>query len=117
MEVPRLGVRSELELLGYTTATATPDPSCICDLHHSSQQHQILNPLSEARDGTRVLLDTSQVCYCWVMTGTPCSDVSKQKSLNVSLPKVWSPQPSGAGEEYWREDFAMIFLTRLNPLL
>ena len=31
-------------------ATATPDPSCICDLHHSSEQHQIFNPLSEARD-------------------------------------------------------------------
>ena len=25
MEVPRLGVESELQLLGYTTATATPD--------------------------------------------------------------------------------------------
>ena len=27
MEVPRLGVQSELQLLGYTTATATQDPS------------------------------------------------------------------------------------------
>ena len=26
MEVPRLGVESELPLLAYTTATATPDP-------------------------------------------------------------------------------------------
>ena len=33
MEVPRLGVK--LELLAYTTATATQDPSCIWDLHHS----------------------------------------------------------------------------------
>ena len=30
--------------------TATPDPSRVCDLHHSSGQCQILNPLSEARD-------------------------------------------------------------------
>ena len=57
MEVPRLGVRSELQLLAYTTATATPDPSFVCNLHHSSWQHQILNPLSEARDGTCVLVD------------------------------------------------------------
>ena len=37
------------------------NPSHICDLHHSSQQYQILNPLSEARDGTRIFMDTSQV--------------------------------------------------------
>ena len=36
MEVPRLGVKSEPQLLTYTTATETPDPSCVCDLHHSS---------------------------------------------------------------------------------
>ena len=34
----------------YTTATATQDPSPICNLPHSSQQHRILNPLSEAMD-------------------------------------------------------------------
>jgi len=50
MEVLRLGVTSKMQLLAYTTATARPDPSRVCDLHHSSQQHQILNPLSEARD-------------------------------------------------------------------
>ena len=44
MEVPRLGVESELQLLD---ATATWDPSFICDLHHSSWQCQILNPLSK----------------------------------------------------------------------
>ena len=36
--------------VGYARATATPDPSCICDLYHRSRQHRILNPLSEARD-------------------------------------------------------------------
>ena len=39
LEVPRLGVESELQLLTYTTA-------------HSS-------PLSEAKDQTRILMDTS----------------------------------------------------------
>jgi len=38
--------------------------AAIFDLHHSSQQHQILNPLSKARDGTPVLMGTSWVCYC-----------------------------------------------------
>ena len=52
LEVPGLGVESELQLPAYTTATATPDPSCICDLHHGSRQRRILNPLSEARDRT-----------------------------------------------------------------
>ena len=50
MEVPRLGVKSELQLLTYTTATATWDPSRGCDLYHSSWQHRILNPPSEAKD-------------------------------------------------------------------
>ena len=31
MEVPRLGVELELQPLAYTTATATPDPSCLGD--------------------------------------------------------------------------------------
>ena len=35
VEVPRLGVELELQLLAYETATAIPDLSCICDLHHS----------------------------------------------------------------------------------
>ena len=36
MEVPGLGVKLELQLLGYTTATATWDPSGVCNPHHSS---------------------------------------------------------------------------------
>ena len=43
MEVPRLGFRLELQMLGYTAARATPDPSCLCDLCHSLWQHCILN--------------------------------------------------------------------------
>ena len=64
MEVPRLGVELELYLPDYTTATATPDLSHVCDLHHSSQQCWILNPLSEAGGRTHILMDTSRVCYC-----------------------------------------------------
>ena len=43
----------------YTTATATQDLSCACDLHHSSGQCRIFNPLSKARNRTHNLMDTS----------------------------------------------------------
>ena len=48
-----------------------PDASNIYDLHHSSWQHGILNPLSEARDQTCVLMVTSQIRFCWATMGTP----------------------------------------------
>ena len=63
MEVPRLGVKLELQLLAYTTATAMPYPSRVCNLRHGSRQRGILNPLSKARDQARVLMDTSWVHY------------------------------------------------------
>ena len=63
MEVPRLGFESELQLMAYATVTATWDPSHVCDLHHSSQQCQILNPLSEAKGRTCILVDTSWLRY------------------------------------------------------
>ena len=53
MEAPRLGVELELQLLAYSTATAARDPSHVCDLHHSSQQRQILNP--RARPGIKLM--------------------------------------------------------------
>ena len=61
---PRLGVKLELQLPATAIATATQDMSHISDLHHSSQQCQILNPLSEAKDQTHILMDISQVHYC-----------------------------------------------------
>ena len=49
-EVPRLGVEWELQPLAYTTVRPTPDLSTVCNLHHSSEQRGILNPMSKARD-------------------------------------------------------------------
>ena len=63
MEAPSLGVKSERQLLAYTTATATQDSSCIWVLYHSSQQRRILSPLSEARNQTGILVDTSWAGY------------------------------------------------------
>ena len=61
MEVISQGVASELQLLASATATATPDPSCVCDPPHSSQQRWILNPLSKAGDWTCIIIDISRV--------------------------------------------------------
>ena len=71
MEVLRVGVELELQLLAHATATAKQDLSRICNLYHRSQQCCILNALSKARDQTHVLMQTSRVRYCWAMMGTP----------------------------------------------
>ena len=60
MEVPWPRVESQLQLQAYTTATAMPDLSCVCDLPHSSRQCRILNPLNEAR----IELESS-----WILVG------------------------------------------------
>ena len=78
-EVPRLGVKSELQVPAYATATAMPDQSHVCDLHHSSQQCWIFNPLSEARDRTRVLIGPIWVYYLWATMETP-------RNVSCSLP-------------------------------
>ena len=42
-------------------------------LHHSSQQHRILNPLSKVQDRTRNLMVTSRICFhCTTMGPPPC---------------------------------------------
>ena len=65
MEVPRLGVESEVQLQAYTTATAMSDLSRICDLHHSSQQRRI-----QARDQTRNLMVPGRIHFRCATTGT-----------------------------------------------
>ena len=62
LEVPRRGAELELQLLNYTTATATQDPRRFCELYNS-QQCRILNPASEAMDQTRILMGTTQVHF------------------------------------------------------
>ena len=71
MVVPRLRIKSELQLLAYATVSAMQEPSQVCNLHCNSQQCRVLNPLSMARDQTYILMDTSQLRYCWATVGTP----------------------------------------------
>ena len=52
MEVPRLGVKSELQPLAYATATAKPDPSCVCHYTTAHDNSISFKPLSKARDQT-----------------------------------------------------------------
>ena len=61
-----------LQLPTYTTAKAMQDPHWGCDLHHCSQQLQILNVPSKAQDPTCILMDTSRIHFHWANTGTPC---------------------------------------------
>ena len=46
------------------------DQSCSCQPMPQPGQHQILNPLSEARDPTYILMDT-RVFFCCTTTETP----------------------------------------------
>ena len=64
--------------------TAMPDLSHVCNLHHNSWQHWILDSLSKARDRTHVLMDTSQVLnplrynrnFCFILEEPMCSFVN-----------------------------------------
>ena len=103
--------------LCHATATATPDSGCICNLHCSSWQRWILNPLSEARDTTCVLMNTSWVCFHGAITellksdsqpSTPwwglCGSVSL--SSPASLAPMWphrSPCVLEAGRQVLQE--------------
>ena len=74
MGVPRLGVlevKLELQMSTNTTATATWDPSCVCDLHHSSWQRQILNHWR--RPGIELASSWVLVRFitCWATMGIP----------------------------------------------
>ena len=90
MEVLKLGVKSELQLPSYTTATTTWDPSCVCDLHRL-RQHWILN-LSETRDHTRILMDTSQIRFfllCSFLNLDSTGSAQLFGLFNVELCATW----------------------------
>ena len=84
MEVARLGIKSEQQLLAYAMVTATLDPSCVYDLHHSSQQHWILN--HRARPGI-------EPASSWILVGFITAELQQelpekndfQKSQQVTL--------------------------------
>ena len=56
---------------GLHHSHSMPDQSHVWDLHLSSQQCWILNPLSKARSQTCILMDTSQIHFCWATRELP----------------------------------------------
>ena len=108
-----------MQLLAYTTTTATWDPSRICNLHHNLSQHQIVIPLSRARDQTRVLMDTSQVDYCGATTGDPKKKNEFVKSISnttylykhLLLWRVYKPRPLHADRG---KEQAKVYVSRLR---
>ena len=77
MEVPRLGVESELQPAAYVTASAMSDLSPSAT-YLQVRQCRILNPPSEARDGTHILMDTS-----WALNPLSHNGNSKLKCLGM----------------------------------
>ena len=69
MEVPRLEVKLELQLLAYARAIATPDLSQIYTMPQLAAMPDPY-PLSKAKDQTRILMNTSQVLNPLSLTGT-----------------------------------------------
>ena len=89
-------VRSQIEASAATlhpshTPPYTPpqmDPRCICDLYCNSWQHQIFNPLSDARDRTLVLMDSS-----WILNPLSHNRNSHAGSLDVCSPSHYTRLP------------------------
>ena len=78
----------ETAAVTYATASTKPDPSCICNLHCSLWQCQILNPLSEARDRSNPHphRDNVRSLTCWATTGAPAfKSFDIKRKFNSSL--------------------------------
>ena len=85
---------------GLIGAIATWDPSCVWDLHHSSQQCRILIPLSEARDRTGNLMVPSQIHFCWAMMGTLVTLSYLHPDPKLGQPK-WLPFHWNKQKVFW----------------
>ena len=85
-------------LLAYSRATATPDLSRVCELHHSSRQRQILNPLSEDRDRTHNLMVPNWICFHCTKTGTPDSVILSLRAREAEMRYPSSNRRQGKGK-------------------
>ena len=78
-----------------------PDPSHICNLHHSSRQRWILKSLSKARNQTCILMDASQIYFLWARMGTPVY--------------AFLIQTQNLGKKYWRGRLYPVDIIVHNP--
>ena len=71
MEVPRLGVKSELQLLAYATVTATQESSCICDYTTAQgNARSLTHPARPGIEPTSLWILVGFINH-WAMMGTP----------------------------------------------
>ena len=79
--------RSLFGAVAAAYATAIPGLSRFCDIPHGSWQGQLLNSLGEARDGTCILMDASQIHFLRSHRGN-----SSPSLLNsISSPSLSTP--------------------------
>ena len=115
MEVPRLGVESELQLPAYATAAAKQDPSCICDLHHNSWQLQILNPLSEAKDWTLILMDSRWIYFHCTTIGLHLDIWDERNEIPFLVTNRSQPARTDGQVNGWWQNRNTGILTKPNP--
>ena len=95
----------------YATATATPDLSCICDLHHSLWQHQIL--MSHTRNSRLSIFDDTR----WRDKTLVLAPLQSPNSvLSFGLHNI-NLDESKRMNEWWREEEReMPFIKNVNKL-
>ena len=80
----------------YIRATAMTDPSCVCELHHSSWQRRTPNPMSEARDGTWNLMVPGWIHFHRATMGTPLFSLDFTEILSrISWPRAFGVNTTG----------------------
>ena len=101
---------------GWIGATAIgwgmQDLSPICDLHHSSWQHWILNPLSDARDWTCNLTVTSRSRFRCTTTRTPRSPLNCLWQAKFYLLRDASPDLNWC---LWNLDLELLRGAKCSP--
>ena len=88
------------------------DPSRIYNLHHS----RILYPLSKSRDPTLVIINTSQVHYCWATMGTPLTLLISPNVFSFSI--KWNKSTVVAGEMMqcaWWPTLHLVWILKSTP--
>ena len=94
--------------LHYSHSNAGSKPCHVCDLHHSSRQCQILNPLREARYRTCNLRVPSWIRFHCSMTGTPMTIL---EGFNFTL--WWAENQDQYHRHYMSEGKELSSLTNL----
>ena len=100
MDVPRLGVELELQLLAYAAVTATLQPT---------PQLTAMPGPQPTEDWTCVLMDPSGVCYCWATWEFPDFYSYKRTQDFQSLNTDGTWEGENAGLKYLLSDFQIEF--------